>query len=1278
MGRRILKWTLWSCLSLLLLLVVLLVTGAGYLAGTPSGLRFLIDRGRSAITGELSVGDIQGGLFGHLCLRDVRYSDRVLSVKVDMLVLDWVPAELLHHRFHVRLLKVDGVHYKGLQQSEEKGPEKKASGPFALPDITLPVAVILDDVQVNGVHVAQKSASKPVEIDRLALTASFDNAGLTLSDLEFLMPGISFHLKGRLDPVGAYPLDFRMRWSASFKGKLAVAVEGRGRLEGDLRQLSFTHSVKGDVDAELEVHASDVLGKLGWDANVALQHVSPNLLALSEAMPVLKGVRPQLDISAKGDMKHANVTLSCLVLPAKLQPSSDTTQSASLSRRDRSEGDASPVQGPQYGPVGTPAGVMEFEVKAGVIFDPMKFDVSGHWKGVQWPLSGPPQYVSEKGTFSASGTPSHYVFSLDAKANGRDIPDVGVEARGSGTEKDIDLDTLHAKLLGGVVDVKARVGWKPCVTWQAAVTAADIDPSIYAPDWLGAIGLDLESTGSLKEKKPELDVSIKSLHGTLRGRRLVGQGTVHMAGGDVDVQGLKLGLGTALVNVQGVVGRKWDLDWSASVPDVSELLPDGHGTIMSSGHLSGTPSAPAVVGMAEVRDFRFSGTECRQLHADFSLFRDESVASSLKVRAAGLASAGQTIEKASLDLDGTLSSHELKVSAVHEAVTLDMQAEHGRYDIKNKDWSGVLSMLSLHSKDFGDWNLAQPVNLDLSPAKTKVARLCMEDGRASVCMQADWLKHGSGSVTASLQGITLDRFMQFMPPDITGLTGEINADLKADLGKRPVATLSLSLSPGAMTYVMDKTRQVRVEYQGGQVDALLGDRQLSADVRLSMGENGVNAHVEIPRPPLEKDVNTAPLSGDIKLKVRELGLITAFVPAVKETEGSLDADFRLGGSIGDPCVEGTAVLNMAGPDIPMIGLDLDETRFEIRADSNRRLEIKGRLKSGKDSLNIAGSALLDPAQGWPAHIELTGSNFMVVNIPDAMVRISPDVKVDYSGKAGVKVRGEVKVPEAGITPQEIPSGVKKPSEDVVIVSHENPSGYKQGLPVDADITVNLLDNVHIKGFGLNCYVTGKMTVVMLPGKQPAAHGELRISKGTFRFYGHDLTIERGIISYAGGRIDNPGINFLAVRDVGGIPVGVQVTGYVSDLDISGYATDPSISSSDALTMLITGKSKNDPGFSEAAANTAAIAGADMLAQQLKSYTGMDHLDVSGAGENSSETRVFAGKDITKNLTVGVEAGTDDDGTMFVARYHLWKGLDLEMKSGAARSGMNVLYTITFK
>ncbi len=1318
MGRIILKWIIGICL-VLVLLVMLVAGGVGFIAGTPSGLKFALRQAGGVIPGTLSIGDVEGGLLGHLVLSDISYSDRAFSVGVKKLCLDWEPAALMEQTFHVQLLKVDGVKYTQLAVQEKK-PEKEPSGPLVLPDITLPVAIKLDDVQVNGVQVVQKSAEKPLEISRLALSALFDSAGLELSGLEFLMPGASFHLNGRLEPRGEYPLDFKIKWAAEVQGEHALSLNGHGGLSGDLKEIALKQQVSGDVQADILVHARDVLGNLSWDASLKLENISRNLLASVGAVPELRDIRPVAGLDAEGDLKHAQAVLSVHVSPAG--HSSALNALATQRQKDEIAGHAANAASPSspaeaatpgsvtvarssghsprsinkdsgkvtvsdqaaekktYGPVGTPAGVMQLDLKANVIFDTLKFDASGGWKGLQWPLAGAPQFVSEQGEFAVTGTPENYTFSLDSSLSGRDIPDIRMETGGSGTAESVNLEKFHTELLDGQVDVKAHATWKPAVSWNAEVKASDINPGIMSPEWPGSLSLEFDTHGKLdKQGKPDLEADIRSLSGVLREKKVSGAGQVLMAQGDITINGFDLGCGSARVDVKGVVGRKnLDLAWNASVPDASELLPGGAGSISTKGRLLGIPSVPAVSGTAHVSNFKYAGSECRSLDTDFSLSLDEAAVSSLKLRAAGLLSGGQEIAEAGVDLKGTISDHMLSLYAVHEAVKFSLKAEHGRFDMEKKRWNGILSVLGFDTTDFGNWNLAGPVDLDLSAEEAKLSRMCLHDGDASVCAQAHWLKQGNGTASAEIRAISFDRFARFLPPAVTELSGSLSADLKAGLGSTPVADLKIAISPGAMTYRVDESRQVRLEYQGGTVAALLDEKQVSADVNLSMGDNGIDAKVMIPRAALEKDARSAPLDGVINLNVRTLGIVTAFVPAVKETEGSLTANFKLGGLVGDPRINGKAILRVAGPDVPMIGLDLDETFFEVVANSTSGLLIQGHMKSGGDSLNVKGSVALDAAKGWPAHVELTGSNFMVVNIPDAMIRISPDLRVDYAGESGVRVRGEVTVPEAEITPREIPAGVEKPSSDVVIVSNENPQGNKPGLPVDANVTLSLLDLVHFKGFGLDCYITGRMTVEMLPGKEPVAHGELRINEGKFRFYGHDLDIEKGIISYAGGRFDNPGVNLLAVREVSGTKVGVRVTGYVSDLDVTGYSTDPSVSSQDAITMLITGKSKHDPGFSEAAANTAAIAGADMMAQQLKGYTGLDHLDVEGAGENSSETRVFAGKDVTEDVTVGVQTGTDDDGTQFVARYHVWKGLDFEMKSGAARSGASLVYTIILK
>ncbi len=908
----------------------------------------------------------------------------------------------------------------------------------------------------------------------------------------------------------------------------------------------------------------------------------------------------------------------------------------------------------------------------------MNFKAKGLWRHLRWPLSGIRSYVSDLGRFAVAGTLEKYRFSLETGVNGTDIPTVRLTASGTGTARDVDLQDLHARLLDGEVHLKGIAGWKPSAWWKARAVASKLNPGLEYPDWPGSIGFELETTGNLAAQAPHIQVDILNLGGMLRKRRISGSGRILLAGDEITVDDLKLGCGGAELLAKGLAGKKWDLSWEVRVPDMLDLFPESHGRVRGSGRLYGTGPIPAGTGTISFRDLGLSGMQCRRLSADFSLSMDESRPLSLELLGEGISARGQEFSKVDMDLSGTLSRHRIKAELVHADGRLSVGLEQCRYDIKARKWNGILRALALDTEEYGRWRLERPVTVHVSREDVRVSRLCLKDSETSMCMQAHWLKKGSGKASGSLHNLSLDRFLTFFHSDVTEITGEINGNFSAVLGSVPSGSLDLSISPGHVTYRVDSSRQVRVSCRGGRIRADLDERKLSAGMDLSIGENGLNAFLTIPRAALEKDFRTAPLKGRARLDARELGIVTAFFPSVTEKEGVLQADFKLGGLLGDPQAEGTAHLDITGLDVPVAGIHIDETRIDVRGNSRGKVAINGELRAGKDVLKVAGQVLLDARRGWPVHLEIKGDHFRIMDIPDAMVRVSPDLRIDYSKTSGINVAGLVVIPSAEITPQELPKGVKKPSDDVVIVSDENPGGRKPGMPVKADVTIRLMDGVHVRGFGLDCQVVGQLSVLVLPGKRPVGHGELRIKGGVFHFYGHDLQIQKGIISYAGGRLDNPGINLLAVREVGGQPVGVQVTGYASALKISGYSTDPSVSSEDALTMLITGKTKNDPGFEKAARNTAAIAGADLAAQELLAFTGLDHLDVKGSGENSSDTRIFAGEDVTERLTLGVEAGTGDDGTQLVARYHLWKGLEFEIKSGSERSEMGLFYTIEIR
>ncbi len=1274
MAARVLKWAVRACLILVLLIAVMAGV-TGFLAGTPEGLNLLLDKAGEVIPGKVSVGEIQGGLLGRLCLKGVSYRQSAFEVGIEEFSLVWQPSELLHGTFHVSLIKASGVRFVQNEKHEEEQKEEP-SGPLNLPDIALPVAVVLDNVEVRSIRVAgEEDGGKPLEISRVALAAVIDDSGLDLSRFEFLMPGFSLELGGTLVPRGVYPLDFRMKWKAALHDP-DVEVKGRGVLAGDTNALMLEQALEGDVGAKLVASATDVLGQLDWNAKFGLSHVSNRLYKYIGAISGDEGLETGAEVLAKGNLEQVEASARIRLLPV-LQKTNGKDGNSTVLKKAPAFRMEEETRGEQSFRKVSP-GTLVLAANATLIISSMNFDVSGRWQDLHWPLSGIPSYVSEAGNFTVSGTPEEYSYSFSAGVNGTEIPAVRLDVQGTGKPDSTDIETAEARLLGGRVRLKGTAGWKPSVWWKAEAVGNGLDPSRKYPQWPGSLGFELNSHGKLEGNTTDIQLDISSLEGTLRKRKVRGSGRVAFAGGEIDIKALKLGCGNAKVDIQGLAGKKWDLSWNVLVPDMLDLLPESHGSLESTGRLFGKGSVPSAKGSLDVLNFWFSDLQCQRLSADFSLSTDESRPLSVALDAAGLAARGQEIPRLSLNVRGTLSRHRLVAKAVHSEGILSLEAGRAGFDLKGRRWTGFLEKMSLETQEFGKWHLESPVKMDLSARDIDIPRLCLKDSEASLCIQGHWMKKGDGSAVASLKNLSLERFRPFLHADIVEMDGSLDADLKASLGKVSSGDLNVTISPGHVVYRLDESRQVRVRCRGGKVEARFDQKAFTADIDLSVGQNGLNARVSVPRKALERDVKNAPLDGAVKLDARELGLVTAFFPSVTEKEGVLTADLRLSGLVGDPQLTGNANISIRGLDIPVAGIHVDETLLEIEAEKTRNIAIRGSLASGEDTIKVAGSVNLDEQKGWPARIKIKGSNFKIVDIPDAMVRISPDLKLAYSKKAGLNVSGLLVIPEAEITPQQIPTDVKKPSDDVVIVSSENPHGQDSSVPVQANVTIELKEKVHFEGFGLNCHVVGKLAVSVLPGKKPVGHGELRIKDGIFHIYGHDLEIQKGIISYAGGRLDNPGINLLAVRQVGGQPVGVRVTGYASALKISGYSTDPSISSEDALTMLITGKSKNDPGFEKAARNTAAIAGADLAAREFLSFTGLDHLDIKGSGENSSDTRVFAGEDVTERLTLGVEAGTGDDGTQFVAHYHLWKGLELEIKSGNEKSEMSLLYTIEIR
>ena len=136
-------------IGLIVLLLLLVTAGAlGVLLGTPSGLRFLVERVDDALPGTLDIAGIEGGLFGELQLEQVSYRDEAVEVGADEVRLRWRPRALLQGRFHLLELSVITPRFTQRAVGEAPPPEDPDDEGLTLPDLALPIEIHVDRVAI--------------------------------------------------------------------------------------------------------------------------------------------------------------------------------------------------------------------------------------------------------------------------------------------------------------------------------------------------------------------------------------------------------------------------------------------------------------------------------------------------------------------------------------------------------------------------------------------------------------------------------------------------------------------------------------------------------------------------------------------------------------------------------------------------------------------------------------------------------------------------------------------------------------------------------------------------------------------------------------------------------------------------------------------------------------------------------------------------------------------------------------------------------------------------
>ncbi len=1238
--------------AILLLLLIVVIGALGYLLHSPAGTQWLFEQIPQLTPGALRIDKVQGSLTGPLQIDGLHYRDGELSVELERLLFDWQLSELLVGRLHLLQLTLEGTR---LQLPPSDTAKTEQSTPFQ--GISLPLAIQLDSLLVSDFQLIDPKQDTPVKIERIALQARAGQDEVVIAKLQAAAFSTQVDLTGSVRLRPDFPLQIALDWRHQLADGQELA--GHGTLAGNLAELQVGQSLDPPLQGELQAKLFELASAPRWEARLQLQEALVG--AFAKGFPArisgeLHSSGTPQRIVADGRLNLSEPSLGEMTAELKTRYTDGTLNADRLL-------------------VTTPAGTrLEGQGQYTLNDQQGRFLADLSWQELRWPLQGEAvQFHSAQGKLHIDGSPDNYAYRLDLDVSQPDLPPAGLNASGSGNLQQLGFDELNLLLSEGRLQGSGQLTWAPEVTWQVKLQGDDLNPGLFHAEFPGKLNLALRSEGKIHQAIPLVDLHLERLEGVLRDYPISAYGELHLDDKTLQIRSLHALSGKNRIQASGSAGERLALDWSIEAPQLEALWPGLTGMLQASGKLTGSNQEPRIQANIDANRLAYQDNQVGNLRASTDIDLAGGQQLSVDLQAKNLKTAGMAWQRLQLTVGGSRERHHIELDlrgAEVPQANLVIDAGLSQQNL----WQGALQQLQLDLPNLNTWKLVRPAQFTLGPQRQQVAQACLVAGAAQIC--GNFLGQAEQGWKTELQATRLPlELLQQWLPEATQITGqaELAAAFNADAQGQILGKADLKLPNGEFAFEVNDEPQT-LDFSGAFLQSRIDPQGGHSELNLPLaGLGGIQGQVRLPGLRLPEIVfEQQALEGRVTANIADLGFISTLAPKLQNVKGRIDADFTLGGQLAAPRMMGMAALENGALDIPDAGLELRELVMRLQAPNLERLTLEGSVKSGDSKLILQGETQLQPEQGFPTELQIEGVNWLAVNIPEAVVRISPKLTIK-SDRQRTDMNGEVEIPYARIRLRNLPKSAVSGSPDLVIVKEDMPEDQQLDPKVYSRLRVIFGDRVSFEGLGLRAKLTGNLLVIDEPGRPVTGSGRIGVSEGTYRAYGQDLKIERGYALFADSPVDNPGLDVRAIREVGDVTAGVRVTGTLKAPKTSVFST-PAMSETAALSYLLTGHAPGEgSGQSLGIAAAMNATGAGSLTDDISRQLGLEELRVD-TGNSLQEASVVAGTYLSPRLYVQYVNDLATRETKMRLRYDLTKRLQIQTESGASQ-GVDLFYTI---
>jgi autotransporter translocation and assembly factor TamB len=910
------------------------------------------------------------------------------------------------------------------------------------------------------------------------------------------------------------------------------------------------------------------------------------------------------------------------------------------------------------------------------------------------------------GTLKFTGTPDSYQGSLSFSNRAKGWQAATVSSAYQGNRNGMQLAPLTGSILDGSLAGNLVLDWSKDFSLRGTINGRNLDPARIDRNWKGRANFTTNGKLAWSGNTPVRgSVNGTLLESLLHGQPLTGELQADFVGNALSLSRLTLkGKGFDL-HASGDLNQR--LAIATQISDFSRLIPGATGSLLADGWLCWKDGQLSGAGSGTGSRLAFGKT--RIAAANLSVRHDQSTGSPLHITgsARDLVYDGYRLDAVTFVADGSLSRHALQATLRSSGSEAQLLLSAG-YD--HTIWKGELARFAGRDS-YGPWKLANPVVFSVSAGNLSLSPVILTAGTGErLEVSADLaLNPLNGQVRAHWAGLNLARANPWLPRD-TLLEGQVSGQAKGSMlpGQRFELDGNAILSGGVIQQKRSEG-DLKLSFRSATTSWGWRGETLSGKLSLTMAEYGkVHGNFQLPLPArLPVAINSkGPLRVSVSGQVQEKGLLTTLFPGfIQESSGTLDSDLMVSGTWAVPQIGGTVRLSKAGAYLPTAGIHLKGIQLSARLAKDQIRIDSFRAVSGPGY--IEGTALLT-LDGWQLKSyqgTITGANFQTVYFPELRMLTTP--KLSFEGTPQkLTLRGELRLPELNIVG--IPSSsVIVPSSDVIREGRTVAVEKASALALDIQVKLLLGEKVFVKVSGIDARLGGALDLSMNSFDRITSKGEIKVIQGNYRTYGVNLAIARGRLFFAGGPINRPSLDFLALRTVGDVRVGVSVTGTVQK-PVTRLYSEPAMSDIDILAYIVfghpLGSSSAQAGLVTQAAGALLTSGqAAVLQEQLKSKLGISTLEIQGGvGKTTgamgykplqvtppgtipsaqqsgiTETVLTVGTYLTPQLYLSYGKSLFTGSNLFRLRYDIFRHWQIETQTGSNASGADLYYKLEFK